>query len=72
MTLIQCAITLKDPSSVSVWKGILKVDSINVQVTPHDLLIETLRYFETTSWANVSTLTISLIRFFWATDVNRK
>ena len=32
MKLFQCALTLKDPSSVSVTKGILKVDNINVQV----------------------------------------
>ena len=33
MKLFQCALTLKDPSSVTVKKGILKVDNINVQVT---------------------------------------
>ena len=33
MKLFHCALTLKDPSSVTVKKGILKVDNINVQVT---------------------------------------
>ena len=37
-TLVHCAITLEDPLGVLVGKVILKVDSINVQVTPQDLL----------------------------------
>ena len=45
VTSLDGAITPKDPSNVLVGKGILKMEKINVQVTLHDLLIETLRYF---------------------------
>ena len=44
-SLVPCAITLKDPSGVFAWKVLLKMEEINVQVTP---LIETLRYFVAT------------------------
>ena len=44
------AITPKDPSNVLAGKVILKrADSIYVQVTSQDPLIETLRYFVATS-----------------------
>ena len=43
------AITPKDPSNVLARKGILKMEKISGQVTLHDLLIETLRYFVATS-----------------------
>ena len=43
------AITPNDPSNVLARKGILKMEKISVQVTLHDLLIETLRYFVATS-----------------------
>ena len=49
-SLFHCAITLKDPSGVVAGKVILKrADSIYVQVTSQDPLIETLRYFVATS-----------------------
>ena len=49
-SLVHSAITLKDPSSVVAGKVILKrEDSIYVQVTFQDPLIETLRYFVATS-----------------------
>ena len=44
-SLLVGAITPKDPSNVLASMGILKMEKINVQVTLHDLLIETLRYF---------------------------
>ena len=48
-SLVQGAITLKDPSGVFARKVILKrEDSIYVQVTSQDPLIETLRYFVAT------------------------
>ena len=43
-SVVQCAITLKDPSDVLAWKVILKMEKINVQVTLQDPLIERLRY----------------------------
>ena len=49
MTLLDGAITLKDPSTALAGKVILKMKKINVQVTLQDLLIETLRYFVATS-----------------------
>ena len=49
VTSLDGAITPKDPSTVLVGKGILKMEKINVQVTLQDLLIETLRYFVATS-----------------------
>ena len=33
-SLLQCVITLKDPSDVLARKVILKMEKINVQVTP--------------------------------------
>ena len=39
-SLVQCVITLKDPSDVFVGMVILKVDNINVQVTLQDPLID--------------------------------
>ena len=39
-SLVQCVITLKDPSGVLAGKVILKVDNINVQVTLQDPLID--------------------------------
>ena len=49
-SLVHSAITLKDPSGVVAGKVILKrADSIYVQVTSQDPLIETLIYFVTTS-----------------------
>ena len=52
VTSLDGAITPKDPSTVLVGKGILKMEKINVQVTLHDLLIETLRYFVATSFSH--------------------
>ena len=49
-SLVLGAITPKDPSNVLAGKVILKrADSIYVQVTSQDPLIETLRYFVATS-----------------------
>ena len=49
-SLVHSAITLKDPSGVVAGKVILKrEDSIYVQVTFQDPLIEALRYFVATS-----------------------
>ena len=49
-SVVHSAITLKDPSGVDAGKVILKKeDSIYVQVTFQDPLIETLRYFVATS-----------------------
>ena len=45
VTSLDGAITPKDPSNVLARMGILKMETINVQVTLQDLLIETLRYF---------------------------
>ena len=39
-SLVQCVITLKDPSDVFAGMVILKVDNINVQVTLPDPLID--------------------------------
>ena len=48
-SLVLGAITPKDPSNVLAGKVILKrADSIYVQVTSQDPLIETLRYFVAT------------------------
>ena len=74
MKLFHCALTLKDPSSVTVKKGILKVDNINVQVT------STLRSL---NWniqmlhchvfclCYVSVLTIIYFKLFWRFKLTR-
>ena len=52
-SLVLGAITPKDPSNVLAGKVILKrADSIYVQVTSQDPLIETLRYLIATSLSN--------------------
>ena len=40
-SLVQCVITLKDPSDVFAGMVIIKVDDKNVQVTLQDPLIDT-------------------------------
>ena len=52
MTSLVGAITLLDPLDVLARKVILKLKKINVQVTLSNPLIETLRYFITTSLSN--------------------
>ena len=52
MTSLVGAITLLDPLDVLAGKVILKMEKINAQVTLSNPLIETLRYFITTSLSN--------------------
>ena len=74
MKLFQCALTLKDPSSVTVKKGILKVDNLNVQVTPTltslNCNIQTLRG-HVFCLCQVSVLTIFYLQLFWRFKLKR-
>ena len=74
MKLFHCALTLKDPSSVTVKKGILKVDNINVQVTPTlrslHWNIQMLRS-HVFCLCQVSVLTIFYLQLFWRFKLKR-
>ena len=74
MKLFQRAKTLKDPSSVTVTKGILKVDNINVQVTSTSRSlnwnIQMLRS-HVFCLCQVSALTIFYLQLFWRFKLKR-